>query len=163
MEDPTLMIHPSRLMLIDDNESDLILLREAISESGWNVEISEARNRKQALDSLHRLALTGTPPDLILTDYHLASESCLGMIQELRAHASFESMPVVVVSTTMPPESMRERFYSLGVLKVLMKAYSYTALVSMVGALRMMLNDAEIMSPGGSRTSDANLVLASGA
>lgn len=153
------MSRPSRIMIIDDCESDLILLREAISETGWNAEIKEATDRKQAMDSLCRMAFKDIPPDLILADYRLASETCIEMIREIRTHIAYKITPIIVISTTMPPEKNREQCYSLGVLKVLMKSFSYSALVNMVMTLRKLLQGSGDISQGGSWISDSDLAL----
>jgi CheY-like chemotaxis protein len=155
------MSRSSRLMIIDDCEPDLVLLREAISESGWNAEISDAANRRQALHSLRRSAFMNTPPDLILTNYHISRETCIEMIREIRGNAVYQTTPIIVISTTMPPETNREQCYSLGVLKVLMKTFSYPALVKLVASLRKMLDGSGNISRGGSWISDSDLALLS--
>jgi CheY-like chemotaxis protein len=148
-------------MIIDDCESDLILLREAISESRWNADISEATDRPQAMDSLRRLAITDIPPDLIIIDYRLHSETCIELIREIRGHGAYLSTPIIVISTTMPPETNREQCYSLGVLKVMLKSFSYPALITMVMTVRNMLRGPGDISRGGSWIKESDLALMS--
>ncbi len=153
------MSRPPRILIVDDNAGDRELLRSAIAENGWNAIISESSTGSQTITLLRRLALLDEMPDLILMDYLLHNESCLSVIPLIRGMAGFESVPIIVLSTSKPPEVNREQIYAAGVLKVLLKAYDFTSLLKMVGILRKILTGKGDISKGGSWISDSDLAL----
>jgi CheY-like chemotaxis protein len=152
-----IMAQQPRLLIVDDNDGDRMLLREAIRDTGWNADIVEASTSRQAIEALNRDGLKQTPPDLILTDFRLSGEPCVAMIRAIRAIPGYESVPIIVMSTTKPPAAETEQCHSLGVLKVLVKAHEYTPLLKMVATLRRMLVGKGSISRGGSWIGDSDL------
>lgn len=144
------MPRPSRLLILDDNHSDRDLLREAILDTGWNATVEEASSGRQAIATLQRHAVMGTLPDLLLMDFHYHSEECLDILTKIRAIPPCASLPIVVFSGSLPPEQNRRDCYALGVLKVLVKAESYSDLLTMITALKRIFTASGEMTPGGS-------------
>jgi CheY-like chemotaxis protein len=136
-----------------------MLLKEAIADTDWKADVSEACNGQQAFSILREAALQQAPPDLVLLDYRLTNETCLEVIQSIRGMRGYESIPIIVISTTTLPEVNRQQMYSRGVLKILMKACDYVSLMKMVKTLRKILEGKGEISRGGSWISDSDLAL----
>jgi CheY-like chemotaxis protein len=144
------MSRPSRLLILDDNHSDRDLLREAIQDTGWKAVVEEASSGRQAISTLQRHAVMGTLPDLLLMDYRYHSEQCLDILARIRAIPACASLQIVVFSGSLPPEPHRRACYELGVLKVLVKAETYSDLLAMITVLKRIFTASGDITPGGS-------------
>jgi CheY-like chemotaxis protein len=153
------MARPSRIFIIDDHECDRLLMKEALSDSAWNAHIEEAETTGQAVNSLSQLAVKDEAPDLILVDYHINGENCMPLIAAIRGMPGFTETPIIVISAMALPEAIRERCYSLGVLRVLTKVFDYHSLLRMVRTLKTMLTGKGDISRGGSWISDPDVAL----
>jgi CheY-like chemotaxis protein len=147
------------MLIVDDNEGDLTLLKEAIAETGWGVDISEASTGQQAVKMMRERAANEMPPDLILMDYRLGSGTCIEVLQDIRGMSGYESIPIIAMSTVKLPDIDQERVFAHGVLKILIKASDYASLVKMVTTLRKILAGKGDISSGGSWISDSDLAL----
>jgi CheY-like chemotaxis protein len=63
----------AHILLVDDNEGDILLTKEAFEECKVNTAISVAKNGKEALDFLFKKGLfaNAKKPDLILLDINM--------------------------------------------------------------------------------------------
>ena len=153
------MGRPSRILIVDDHAGDRQLLRDAIQETGWHVELLEAENSPDAIALMRQQALKQEPPDLVLIDYFLTGETSLEVIPRMRSVGGYEYLPIMVLTTAKPPEVARLQLYAVGVLKILLKASDYPSLLEMVATLRRMLTKRGDISGGGSWLSDSDLAL----
>ena len=153
----TVMGRSSRMMIADDNAGDRELLRQAILEIGWNAEIEEAATITQVISSLRRLAIAGTPPDLLLLDFYMCGESCIPVLKTVRGMSGYEHLPIIVMSTTRPLEPERQRCFAFGVAKVLVKAPNYVSLIKTVRILKKSMVGDGSVSGGGSWIGNSDL------
>ena len=74
------------ILHVDDNLSDIALLREALKSLSLSVEISVATTGEEALRILHREspAVSGSPIDLILLDINLPRKNGFEVLAELQ-------------------------------------------------------------------------------
>jgi CheY-like chemotaxis protein len=144
------MPRPSRILILDDNQSDRDLLREAIHDAGWIATVEESSSGRQAISTLQRHALMGTLPDLLLMDFRYHSEQCLEILTRIRAITACATMPIVVFSGSLPQEQDRRACYAHGVLKVLVKAETYADLLAMISVLKRIFTASGDITPGGS-------------
>ena len=89
----------SRILIVEDNERNLKLVREALQGNGFVT--LEARNAAEglALAAQHR-------PDLILMDIQLPGMSGIGALQALRAQAATATIPVIAVTASVMEKDM---------------------------------------------------------
>jgi serine phosphatase RsbU (regulator of sigma subunit) len=78
---------PIRLLLVEDDEGDAILVREHLADAGLDVALSWVRTLDQAIDNLH--------VDLVLLDLGLPDAMGIGALERLLAAGA----PAVVVLT----------------------------------------------------------------
>lgn len=90
----------SRILLIEDNEGDVDLLRLAFAEAGVRVELRVCSDGPSAIDTLQEYARTGTLPDLVVLDLNLPGCGGLEVLAELRRLPAFAKVPVVVLTTS---------------------------------------------------------------
>ena len=102
------------VLLVEDSDSDVDLLRAVFDEALPDVELRVAWDGEQALASLLD---SDRPPlqDLILLDLNLPRVGGLEVLQALRAAAeqAVARLPVVVLSTSRAPADVH-RAYELG-------------------------------------------------
>ena len=79
------------LLIVDDNPSNLKLLRVLLSGEGF--EVRTANNASEALQ-----ALQAAKPDLILTDIQMPGMDGLDLTRRLKADPATRSIPVVAIT-----------------------------------------------------------------
>lgn len=83
-----------RLVVIDDNPSDIVLLQEAIRESGHSIEMIPFTGATQALAVLPTMA----PVDLILSDINMPLMNGFELAERLHAIPDLRTASVVLMS-----------------------------------------------------------------
>ncbi len=92
------------LLLIEDNQGDLVLAREAFRASDRPVRLHEARDGVEALDFLCR---NSPRPDLILMDLNLPKIDGRDLLRRLKKDESWKTVPTVVLSTSDAEDDVR--------------------------------------------------------
>jgi len=134
----TLAAHrPARVLLVEDNEADVRLTREALREAGENVRLSSVGDGEQALAYLRRLdGFADAPrPDLVLLDLNLPRKNGLEVLDELRADPSLAPIPVIML-TSSAARSDVEAAYARGANAFVVKPLELDAFMELIGAIR---------------------------
>jgi CheY-like chemotaxis protein len=100
---------PARVLLVEDNEADVRLTREALREAGEDVRLSAVGDGDKAIAFLRREeGFTDAPrPDLVLLDLNLPRKSGLEVLDEVRSDESLAHIPVTC--SRPPPRSRMSR------------------------------------------------------
>jgi two-component system response regulator len=90
------------VLLVEDNEGDVRLTREALKEGKLFVHLNVVHDGLQAVEYLRREgAYTQAPlPDLILLDLNLPKKDGREVLQEIKADPVLMHIPVVVLTTS---------------------------------------------------------------
>lgn len=93
---------PVKILLVEDNEGDILLTREALEESRIINSVEVVKNGKDALDYLYRRGnyTDKSRPDLILLDINLPLKSGLEVLQVIKADESLKNIPVIMLTTS---------------------------------------------------------------
>ncbi|QEC46326.1 response regulator [Baekduia soli] len=95
---------PRRLLVVEDSESDVELLREALSDSDPGVALDVVRHGEDALAFLRREQPfpDAAPPDLVLLDLNLPRMGGFEVLRALRADVDprLRRLPVIVFTTS---------------------------------------------------------------
>jgi two-component system, chemotaxis family, response regulator Rcp1 len=86
-----------QILLVEDNEGDILLTKEALKEGRVKNEISVARDGQQALQMLNTAE---TLPDLILLDINLPRVNGLEVLVAIKTDPRFKMIPVIMLSTS---------------------------------------------------------------
>jgi DNA-binding response OmpR family regulator len=108
------MSEPSTLLIVEDEEPLLEVLKERFENEGFQVIF--AQNGEEAL----QMALT-QHPDIILLDIVMPKMSGLQMLKELRAHEEGKTVPVMILTNLNDAESIKEGL-GQGAYDILVKA-----------------------------------------
>lgn len=115
---------PKTILIVDDEEDTLQLLRERLTQEGFQT--IEATNGK---DALEKAALSS--PDLILLDIMMPEVSGWDVMEQLQQSQETASIPVVVLSAVRSPEDL-ERGHKMGAKTYLTKPFEIKELVAEV-------------------------------
>ena len=128
---------PARVLLVEDNEADVRLTREALREAGENVRLSSVADGDQALAFLRREeGFAEAPrPDLVLLDLNLPRKNGLEVLQEMRADEALAHIPVIVL-TSSAAQSDVEAAYTRGANAFVVKPLELDAFMDLIGAIR---------------------------
>lgn len=86
------------ILLVEDNEGDIILTREAFKDSKIQNQISVARDGEEALNILQ----SGAPlPDMILLDINLPRTNGLEVLVAIKNDDRLKMIPVIMLTTSM--------------------------------------------------------------
>ena len=95
-----------RLVLIEDNPADVLLVREAIRERGLAVELV---SYPDAPDAIAGLANPGNPlPDAILMDLNLPRGEGMMVIKELRGSERLRDVPLAILTSSQAPRDLEQ-------------------------------------------------------
>jgi CheY-like chemotaxis protein len=135
-------IYP-RLVLIEDNPADVLLVREAIRERGLAVELISYPDVPEAIAELGN---PGNPlPDAILMDLNLPKGEGMSVIKALRASERLCDVPLAILTSSQSPRDL-EQAQRLKVQRFIHKPSTLDEFLTTVGnAVSELLGSA---SPG---------------
>ena len=128
---------PARVLVVEDNDADVRLTREALREAGENVRLSAVGDGEQALTYLRREEGFGEAPrpDLVLLDLNLPRKSGLEVLDEMRADERLASIPVIVLTSSAARQDV-EACYARGANAFVVKPQELDAFMDLIGAIR---------------------------
>lgn len=130
---------PLRILLVEDNPSDLELTMHALSASKLSNPVVVARDGAEALKLLfgnEDQAVPPEPPQLILLDLKLPKVDGLEVLERIKGDARTRTIPVVVL-TSSGEEPDIERAYRLGVNSYIVKPVDFGQFCETVKQLGM--------------------------
>lgn len=102
----------AQILLVEDNEGDIFLTREAMEESKIINTVSVLKNGSEVMDFLqkkHRFSEAPTP-DLILLDMNLPKKNGLEVLMEIKGSEEFQMIPVIMLTTSSSEEDISESY-----------------------------------------------------
>lgn len=132
-----------RILVIEDEPSQVVLLRYNLTKHGFDVDVSS-----DGEDSL--LAAQENPPDLILLDWMLPSVSGVEVCRQLRRDKITRKIPIIML-TARSEERDKVRGLDVGADDYVTKPYSAKELIARVQAAlrRLSRNFGDTLSVGG--------------
>ena len=128
---------PRRLLVVEDNPTDAVLLRRALSEHGVDYEMVVVGDGEEAIEYLERCK-GDERPELIIVDLNLPKEDGIEVLKVYRGSPSFvETQMVILTSSDSPSE--RQRAEIIGVSAYLRKPIELDAFLALGGTLRELL------------------------
>lgn len=108
---------PKRVLLVEDNPSDIELAQRAFARSGMPVELVVAEDGREALDHLFGAApsdaMEQALPALVLLDLQLPRVDGLEVLRRIRSDPRTRRLPVVVLTTSREEQGVAQS-YDLG-------------------------------------------------
>ena len=116
------------VFLIEDDVEDVMLFKEALSDTGSEICLTHAFDCDTAISELISNPI---PPDMIILDYNLPGMNGKECLSTLRQIASLKEIPVVFFSTSDCPFSKIE-LNMMGAMGFYSKPPQYSKLVEFV-------------------------------
>ena len=91
---------------MEDNASDVFLMREALKEHGINADLTVITNGQSAIRYFSLMRREDPVPELILLDVNLPRKNGLEVLKGLRANPLLQQVPVIVFTSS---ESLEDR------------------------------------------------------
>ncbi|HRE42048.1 MAG TPA: response regulator [Ignavibacteria bacterium] len=90
------------ILLVEDNEGDIVLTKDALEESKILNTISVARNGKEALDYIFKKNefQNAETPDIILLDINLPLKNGHEVLKIIKSDDSVKHIPVIMLTTS---------------------------------------------------------------
>ena len=95
----------SRILIIDDNEADLYLIKEALRREGLDCEIISITDGAQAIAFLCGPAAEANCPDFIVLDINLPKVGGDQVLKTIRKYAPLADVPILVWSSSLRTET----------------------------------------------------------
>nr|WP_315156331.1 response regulator [uncultured Flavobacterium sp.] len=90
------------ILLVEDNEGDIMLTKEALSDSKIVNTISVAKDGKQAIDFLNQKEpfQEASLPNLILLDINLPKKNGQEVLKYIKESIEFRHIPIIMLTTS---------------------------------------------------------------
>ena len=97
------------ILLVEDNEGDVVLAREALEEARIKNRITVITDGEKALEYLFRND-NNRKPDLILLDMNLPKVNGLEVLAKLKADEALKIIPVVMLTTSTSEQDVLDAY-----------------------------------------------------
>ncbi|MHA4809995.1 response regulator [Flavitalea flava] len=101
---------PINILLVEDNEGDIVLTREAFEESKLINEIQVIRDGKEAIRFFENLADDASKPNIVLLDVNLPKVSGHEVLKFIKNHEKHSSIPVIMLTTSSSEKDILQSY-----------------------------------------------------
>ena len=128
---------PARILLVEDNEADVRLTREALREAGDGVRLTAVGDGEQALAYLRRQeGFSEAPrPDLVLLDLNLPRKNGIEVLDDMRADEALAVIPVIMLTSSAARQDV-EAAYAHGANAFVVKPQDLDSFIDLIGTIR---------------------------
>lgn len=128
------------ILLVDDSENDLFLMRQAFKKADFNIALQEVHNGEEAIaylkgdvpyDDRKQFPL----PTVMLMDINMPMKNGFEVLMWVRAQAGLKRLSIILLSASMRMQDV-ERAFDCGANSFLVKPSNIKALVAMINCLR---------------------------
>ncbi|WP_339886729.1 response regulator [uncultured Flavobacterium sp.] len=120
------------ILLVEDNPVDLDLTLRAFATKKISNPIQVARDGEEALKYFERWKNGEPTPIVILLDLNMPKINGLEVLEKLKSHPIYKTIPVVVLTTSSESSDL-EKAYQLGVNSYIVKPVSFENFLDVVG------------------------------
>jgi CheY-like chemotaxis protein len=122
---------PIEVLVVDDSEDDVVLLKEAFSDCPMVEFVGAVEDGEQALQFLRRQGTfrNAKRPGLVLMDINMPRKNGFEVLSEMRSDIQLSNVPVVML-TTSKQESDILRAYEGGACSFIAKPVSFDTMKS---------------------------------
>jgi CheY-like chemotaxis protein len=126
----------AEILLVEDNEDDVFLTREAFDAASLRVNLHHVDNGEKCMQFLRREGVyAGAPtPDLILLDMHMPVMDGHEVLAEIVKDEQLRHLPVVVLTTSYEAADIR-KMYDLRCSSYITKPVDFENFVKMIAQL----------------------------
>jgi CheY-like chemotaxis protein len=128
------------ILLVDDSENDLFLMRSAFKKAGFNNPLQEVHNGEEAIAYLKGEGRYSDRsqfpfPVVVLLDLNMPMKNGFDVLAWVRAQPALKRLSVIILTASLRTTDV-ERAFDLGANSYLVKPSSLDDLTNMIRALR---------------------------
>jgi CheY-like chemotaxis protein len=128
------------VLLVDDSENDIFLMRAAFKKAEFNISLQEAHNGEEAIAYLKGEGTYSDRnkhplPSVILLDLNMPMKNGFDVLSWARTQPTLKRLSIVILTASGRPEDV-ERAFDLGADSYLVKPRELETLVAMIRCLR---------------------------
>lgn len=126
----------AEILLVEDNEDDVFLTREAFDAAGLRVNLHHVDNGEKCMQFLYRQGTYADmpAPDLILLDMHMPVMSGYEVLTEIVKDEKLRHLPVVVLTTSYEAADI-QKMYGLRCSSYITKPVDFGNFVQVIAQL----------------------------
>lgn len=135
------------ILLVDDNNNDVILMKSALAEANFANEIIVAEDGEEALDFLYKRGkfadYKGDLPVFILLDIKMPMMDGIEVLKIIRSDNAFNGIPVIMMTSSRDAHDM-EDCYQYGANSFVVKPVNiidFVKVVKEVGKYWVVINE----------------------
>jgi CheY-like chemotaxis protein len=122
----------TRILLVEDNRADAILLQEALRAADVSSPVDHVTDGEQAMSHLRAAC---RPPSLMLLDLNLPRMDGREVLATVKADPELRDIPVIILTTSSAPKDV-ELAYSRGANAFVRKPLGMDRLVEAAASIR---------------------------
>jgi CheY-like chemotaxis protein len=128
------------ILLVDDSENDLYLMRAAFQKAEFDCPLQEAHDGDEAIAYLNGDGAYGDRarfplPTVVLLDLNMPMRNGFDVLEWIRDQKNLRRLSIIVLSASERPEDV-ERAFDLGAHSYLVKPRTLSDLTKMIRCLR---------------------------
>lgn len=112
-----------KILLVDDNQSDIILTKLAIKKIAQNIKVESASN---GIEGLAKLKSCKELPNLVLIDLNMPKMGGKEFLEKCKTNKRLKNIPVVILSSSGYEKDI-EDCYELKVNDYILKEYDWNS------------------------------------
>lgn len=120
-----------KVMLVEDNPDDVAFTQRVLRYSKLDRELVIAKDGREAIEALERLANEGLLPDIILLDINLPDISGIDLLTKIKKDSRWSRIPIIMLTGSNVDDDI-QRSYDLGARTYLVKPISKDALMLVI-------------------------------
>ncbi|MBV8831715.1 MAG: response regulator [Acidobacteriaceae bacterium] len=134
MADSMFADNRARIVIVEDNSPDVLLVSESLSAQSIDHELIHFRDASEAMDKLADLGTTADTPDVIIVDLNMPRMSGLEFLGKLKEQRTLSGVPIAVLTSSLSPEE-RDEAERLGADRFLRKPIDLYEYLDEVGTM----------------------------
>jgi chemotaxis family two-component system response regulator Rcp1 len=135
-------VNPVRILIVEDNEPDVYLVRTALRSAQIDFELTHAKDGVSALAMLDDASAksSGLVADLIFLDLNLPQIDGFALLKAMRRHPASAEVPIAVLSSSLSEDDVT-RASELGANRFIVKPIELNDFMTLIAStVKEMLN-----------------------
>ena len=120
-----------RVLIVDDNQTNRIILEEYVAS--WGMDVESVENGTQALQKLSDATIQNDPYYILLLDQHMAPMDGLEVAQTVKANATIQVSFILLLTSGLPlnQEQVQQQVINMALEKPVSRSRLFNAIVTL--------------------------------